>query len=252
MLCDESIPAQQSAVDHLRKLSTYPYQLSLLETLNNPYLGNSLYIRFKNYFKYKKNRPLIVAGHSKGGNLAMYAGIFIEKEIQDRIIHVYNYDGPGFLDHVVNSKEYNDFVSHITSFVPHYSLFGILMNHKENRKVVRSVYSHLKQHDGMSWEVSRDGFKEDVLSLESQIVAKKFEDLLNTLTKEEKQLFVKNLFHTFDKLEFNNINDLSNVSYKHIISAIKELSIIDAKSRKIIIELIQILFEEIQKMKKND
>ena len=43
------------------------------------------------------------------------------------------------------------------------SLFGILLKHGERRKVVRSIYSHLKQHDGMSWEISRDGFKEDVL-----------------------------------------------------------------------------------------
>lgn len=252
MLCDNNIPAQRCAVEHLRKLSTYPYELSLLKTLNNPYMGKSLFQRLKNYFIYKKKRPMILAGHSKGGNLAMYAGIFVDKDIQDRIIHVYNYDGPGFLDEVIESNEYNQFINRITSFVPHYSLFGIILKHKERRKVVRSVYSYLKQHDGMSWEVSRDSFKEDELSLDSQIAVKKVEDLLADLSKEEKQLFISDLFNTFDKLEFTNINELSNVSYKHIISVIKEFTMINAKSRKVILEFLQILFDEMQKAKKNN
>ena len=252
MLCDESIPSQRCAVEHLEKLSAYPYELSLLQTLKNPYLGQSLYQRFKNYFKYKRQRPILLAGHSKGGNLAMYAGLFAKQDIQDRIIHVYNYDGPGFLDEVYESDEYSRFVDRMTSFVPHYSLFGILLRHGERRKVVRSIYSHLKQHDGMSWEISRDGFKEDVLSIDSQIVAKKIEDMLASLSKDEKRLFIKDLFHTLDKLGFKTINDLSNVSYKHIVSAVIEFSAIEAKSRKIIMDLIYILFEESQKMKKSN
>ena len=42
-------------------------------------------------------RPLLVGGHSKGGNLAVYASVFCGQEVQKRILAVYNNDGPGFV-----------------------------------------------------------------------------------------------------------------------------------------------------------
>ena len=38
----------------------------------------------------------IVCGHSKGGNLAVYASSMLPQDLQDRIISVYSFDGPGF------------------------------------------------------------------------------------------------------------------------------------------------------------
>ena len=39
---------------------------------------------------------LRVGGHSKGGNLAVYAAAFCERDVQDRVLAVYSNDGPGF------------------------------------------------------------------------------------------------------------------------------------------------------------
>ena len=39
---------------------------------------------------------LIVGGHSKGGNLSVYASAFCEPSVQERIDAIYNFDGPGF------------------------------------------------------------------------------------------------------------------------------------------------------------
>ena len=41
-----------------------------------------------------------VGGHSKGGNLAIYASGHVSKMIQKRIVRIDNFDGPGFLQHV--------------------------------------------------------------------------------------------------------------------------------------------------------
>ncbi len=252
MLCNDHIHAQLSAKKHLNKLSTYPFELPLSDCLVNRYLGKHMHQRIKKYFLYKKRRPIILTGHSKGGNLAMYASIFCDKEVQNRIIKVYNFDGPGFNDTIIQSENYHNIKDRIITYVPHYSIFGLLFNHKEERKVVRSVTSYLKQHDGITWEVYRDGFKEDELSLESQLTVQRFNQVLDNLSLTQKQLFIKDLFHTFDKLEFQHINDLSKVSFKHIINAIKELTSIDAKSRKTIIDVMTILFEESQKIRKDE
>ncbi len=37
-----------------------------------------------------------VGGHSKGGNLAVYSAMNCKKEVRDRIITIFDHDGPGF------------------------------------------------------------------------------------------------------------------------------------------------------------
>ena len=37
-----------------------------------------------------------VGGHSKGGNLSVYASVKCNPQIQEKIVHVYSNDGPGF------------------------------------------------------------------------------------------------------------------------------------------------------------
>jgi Protein of unknown function (DUF2974). len=50
-----------------------------------------------------------LGGHSKGGNLAIYAATHATENIQDRIIGVYNNDGPGFHINVIQRKGYKKY-----------------------------------------------------------------------------------------------------------------------------------------------
>ena len=50
------------------------------------------------------DKKIRIGGHSKGGNIAVYAATFVSQEIKDRIINVYNNDGPGFCDDVIETQ----------------------------------------------------------------------------------------------------------------------------------------------------
>ena len=50
----------------------------------------------------------ILGGHSKGGNFAMYAAAFCEPEYKERIVQVYNNDGPGFREEIIQSPEFQE------------------------------------------------------------------------------------------------------------------------------------------------
>ena len=52
-------------------------------------------------------RFLMVGGHSKGGNLAVYAAVQAPESIQDRICAVWSNDGPGFTDEFVHSDAFH-------------------------------------------------------------------------------------------------------------------------------------------------
>ena len=51
------------------------------------------------------DKKIYVGGHSKGGNLAMASVMKIRDAVYDRIVLVYNNDGPGFLKNEFGSDE---------------------------------------------------------------------------------------------------------------------------------------------------
>ena len=51
-------------------------------------------------------RPLRLVGHSKGGNLAVYAAALSSKRVQDRIESIWSYDGPGMNREISQAEGY--------------------------------------------------------------------------------------------------------------------------------------------------
>ncbi len=96
--------------------------------------------------------PLRVGGHSKGGNLAVYAASFCPPELQDRMLRIYNNDGPGFREEVRGLEGYQRVQPKCVSLVPDTSVIGLLLESDCPRRVVKSSASGLVQHDGFTWE----------------------------------------------------------------------------------------------------
>lgn len=97
---------------------------------------------------------LILTGHSKGGNIAVYAGIFCKPEVQNSIKSIYAYDSPGFPESVLTSPEYKRIVKKIFSFVPQGSMVGTLLGHKEKYQIIHSSAAKMReQHFMYSWDV---------------------------------------------------------------------------------------------------
>lgn len=64
--------------------------------------------------------------------------LFVEPEIQERIVAVYNNDGPGFLEDVFESAGYRAICQKIRTFIPQTSLFGMMLEHAEQFTIVQS------------------------------------------------------------------------------------------------------------------
>ncbi len=98
---------------------------------------------------------LLVGGHSKGGNLAVYGSAFCPKKVSKRIRSIYNFDGPGFNKNVIADERFLDIVDQVHTYVPQDSLIGLLLEHKETLTVIHSNENNgIKQHRMISWEVT--------------------------------------------------------------------------------------------------
>ena len=97
--------------------------------------------------------PLRLGGHSKGGNLAVFAAARSSPMIQQQILEVYNNDGPGFTNYMMGDPGYLAMVPRIKTYIPQSSVIGMLLEHEEPYTVVKSKSVSLLQHDPYSWEL---------------------------------------------------------------------------------------------------
>ena len=117
-------------------------------------------VRYLERIAARTQGPLRVGGHSKGGNLAIYASAFCSKAAGERILTVYSNDGPGFNRSVVDSPEYGDVLDKVCLIIPESSLIGILLSNKDEKKIVKSTANGMQQHYPYTWEVLGKNFVE--------------------------------------------------------------------------------------------
>ena len=101
-----------------------------------------------------RRRKIRLGGHSKGGNLAVWAAMHLPERIQSRrLLAAYNNDGPGFLNSVLETEEYRRIADRIHTFIPESSVVGVLLDHAEDYDVIDSSNRAIMQHEPMSWSV---------------------------------------------------------------------------------------------------
>ena len=142
-----------------------------------------------------QNVPIVLTGHSKGGNLAVYAAMNAEDGVKDRIERIYSLDGPGFPEAVVNSFEYSSVSGRIVKIVPDSSVVGMVLETPERCIVVKSDVEGIMQHFAFSWRMHGDEFDkvEDVAS-SSVTFNKALNKWLANLSKEQRERAVDALF----------------------------------------------------------
>mgnify|MGYP001026242391 FL=1 len=120
--------------------------------------------------------PIRVGGHSKGGNLAMWAAANCRSDVAERILDVYNMDGPGFLKNYHESSGYLAIKDRIKTIVPEKSVVGMFLEHEGNYRTVKSTERGLMQHNALSWQIMGAAFEfADDLSPD----AKRADDILS-------------------------------------------------------------------------
>jgi len=136
-----------------------------------------------------------LAGHSKGGNLAVFAAARSSPMIQQRIMEVYSHDGPGFTKYLMGDPGYLAMVPRIKTCIPQSSVIGMLLEHEEPYTVIRSKTVGLLQHDLYSWEVLGRGFiPMEEITDSSQFVDATIKTWFADMTNQERNQLVDVMF----------------------------------------------------------
>lgn len=152
---------------------------------------------------------LRIGGHSKGGNLAVYAAAKASLDTQKRILCVYNNDGPGFLREFLDSTGYARIRDRVRTIVPETSIVGMLLEHECAYTIVKSTNSGIFQHDGFSWEVLGTGFIVlDDRTSESKLVDRTLKAWVASIVPEERERFVEALYQVLSSTSAATLSDI--------------------------------------------
>ena len=185
-------------------------------------------------------KKIRIGGHSKGGNVAIYSAITANKEIQERIIKVYNYDGPGFSTEIIKEYGKEEIIEIIETYLPQDSVIGRILNHKEKTTIALSTEKGIYQHDIFSWQVLKD----DLIRLEkntqtSEDISETLNNWFNNTTNEQRKVFIDTVFELFYSTEADTFGDISNSLSTNIPIILKKYNTISKEEKKNITQMIK-------------
>ncbi len=210
----------------------------------SPIPGQTYSVEYLNTVLDRRDGSLIVGGHSKGGNLAVYSAMNCRRAEQGRIRRIYSMDGPGFRPEVLKKCGYERIADRVVKILPRSSLVGMLFEREIRYEVVESKYFGLAQHDPYSWKVEGRHFIRVPDIYEG---VRKMDDTLNEwiLSLDEVQLrtFVDTLFQVISASQAEDLIAFTadwKKSMNGVISALRE---VDDDTARMLKQIVRSLFE---------
>lgn len=210
-------------------------------------------VEYLNMVSKKYKRLIRIGGHSKGGNLAVYAAMFTNSKVKKRIINIYNNDGPGFDDEIIKTKEYKEILPKVHTYIPQSSVIGRLLNHEEKYTVVQSIQKGIMQHDLYSWQLEGKEF----ICLEkvtngSEIFDKTLKEWLINITPEQRGIVIDTAFDILNTTEVEYFSELKKNWFLNIRLMLGRYKNLDDESKKVISEIVQKLVSTVKNIISNE
>ncbi|MDQ0221599.1 DUF2974 domain-containing protein [Streptococcus moroccensis] len=219
---------------HLTYMKTIPAQesaLSYLQTVINHLSGQ-----------------FSLSGHSKGGNLAVFAGSQIDEASRNNIESILTFDSPGLNQTILNTEGFLAQAEKIQTYVPQDSIIGMLLEMPTDAIIVKSKATGILQHDTFSWVIRGEQFETvPALTASSLQTKQAIKEWTDQLSEEDLKEFFDTFFGLFLDAGFERIGtfDLENRQRFQTLLAnqkglpIEQKELMDRLSKQLVDGLIQ-------------
>lgn len=219
------------------------------ENFNMGYLaetpGQLKAVQYLNRLDGASGQKLRVGGHSKGGNLSVYAAVKCLPKIQKRILTVYSNDGPGFNHEMTESAAYRRMLPRIKTILPESSIVGMLLEHQENYEVVKSSQSGIQQHDALSWEVLGASFVYvEQVAMKSVLLDETMKAWLCQLKPQERQEIVDTVFSMLEAADIRTVDDFYRSKWKKVQELLKATNRLPEETQQLLAKAVKLLWTE--------
>ncbi len=165
-----------------------------------------------------------IGGHSKGGNLAIFAYLFLKENEKEHIIRVYNNDGPGLPNEVAEIMFTPQAKEAVYNLLPEDSIVGRMLAPGGKNKIIKSEVAGGAQHNIFTWILKASEFEAAKrFSLISEYMENTLTDSLETMNPDQLKSIVQKLFEIAKASGIKTVDDISIKNYKGLIAALPEL-----------------------------
>ncbi len=179
-------------------------------------------------------------GHSKGGHLAIRAAMNLKLWQRLTIRYIFNYDGPGFLKEVIDSKKYQRIANKIHSYFPQDSIVGMIMNNQGHKKYIKSSKKGIQEHSVHTWEINDNKFITSNLSNDAKSFHHKIELLTNYPLK-KRELFINTIFNLLNESGYTYVSELKKINFAKMSHIIKGTMNFNKEEKDLILSVIKVL-----------
>lgn len=185
---------------------------------------------------------LMISGHSKGGNLAIYAAATQEEDVQLRIVDIFCFDSPGLYRSVLETKGYQNIVPLAMRYIPQDSLVGLMLESEVPYVIVKSNATGAMQHSAMTWEIEDGQFiKMEKLTKNSQLNDQTFKKWTESVSDEELELFWNVFFELLFNAGIDTVNDLYGQFMHYVQEFLKAAGEMDEEKRELLTRIALLL-----------
>lgn len=185
-----------------------------------------------------------LCGHSKGGNLALYAAVRSDAFTRARIRGAVSFDGPGLADWLVNTREFAVMQPYLRVVMPRASLVGRLFTQPRNVQLVESRTFSMLQHYPYTWKTAGAGFVVAQSATEgSLLMGDTVRALLQKLTVQEREQLVEAIYEIVEVTEAETLNDLLRGWIKSTGPVLQKLLRTDKETYKLFARVLAAVWE---------
>lgn len=197
--------------------------------------------------------PFYMGGHSKGGNLAVYAAMMCDDNIRARIIRIFSHDGPGFTQKMMQGSHYKEIEDRITKYIPKAAIIGLL-GLEDKYEVISSEKSGFQQHIPFNWIIKDYDFKrEKTVDFKSYMQIETLNIWARDMSDEDWTFLSDEFFTVFQDVGITNLNEVSEDMFgtvKKVVADIERIE--DENTKKRMLSIWEKLKEAASKVAKED
>lgn len=218
------------------------WQEDLGLALKRPITGQKLSAKYINDVSGRLAGNFMVAGHSKGGNLAVYSSMMANENARSRISTVFCFDGPGFRKEFLEDNGYEKIEDRVIKIVPQSSLVGMILENRESR-VVRARGLGIGQHNPYSWVIKDGSFTDEKLSDQHRASIAILNNWILSHSEAELERFNDFLDGMLEASDAKTTTEFSKEMIKNSVSVIKAAGDIDDDTKHFLSLFVKSYFE---------
>jgi len=198
--------------------------------------------------KYPKRRWYI-GGHSKGGNLALYAACLLDEKLLERVERVYDLDGPGFAPDVIDPQLVRRAEHKVTRIIPEYCVIGRIMEVSiPDTRIIRSSADGVMQHSIASWGVDHGKLALSEMEAPKDLwINDTLAQWIDGMSREERISFIDEFFDALSAGGAESVDDLIKGKKQSLEAVYAKLKNFSPTAREALSDLQAAALENIRK-----